>query len=1159
MSQHAPHNPSPLDPAPQGLVQRIVAVFLHGNLSAMLIALALLAGMVALLVTPREEEPQIVVPMADIHVQVPGASAREIERQVATPLEKMLFQIDGVEYVYSMSQPDRAVVTVRFYVGEDREASLVKLYNKLSMNQDAVPPSVAGWVVKPVEIDDVPIVSVALYADDARYSDVELRQIAEELELRLQRVANAGRTYIIGGRPRQVRVAVDAERLAGHRLSFADLERALRGANVVLPAGDLRKQDRQITVDAGVALSDAQQVRDLVVGVEDGRPIYLRDVADVELTASEVRTFTQFGFGAAADGRGAPLLPPLPSEGEGWGEGDRHTQAAIDNLDTSDLSQPPSPNLSLRRERDLKSHARLPGQLHPAVTVAVAKKKGTNAVWVARDIEAELAAMAPTLLPDGVHYRITRNYGETANHKVNELVESLIVAIIIVVALLALVMGWREGLVVATAVPITFALTLLVNYLAGYTINRVTLFALILALGLVVDDPIVDVENIHRHFKMRKEKPLQAVLTAINEVRPPIILATLAVIISFVPMFFITGMMGPYMRPMALNVPLAMIMSLVVAFTVTPWMAYHVLKGEANKPGHADEGQAYDLHRTWTYRIYAATVQPLLRSRLAAWTMLIAMALLFVGSCLLALTGRVPLKMLPFDNKNELQVVVDMPEGTTLERTDAAVTALATYLQGVAEVTDVSTYVGTASPMDFNGMVRHYYLRQAANVGDIRVNLLPKRSREQQSHAIGLRLRDGLGAIARQYGANISIVEAPPGPPVLQTLVVEVYGQPYHDYTELQNVAQLVQGRLGHELGVVDLDSTIEAQPPRLAFDIDREKAALAGLSQQAIAQALSMAVAGNDITWLHRPDLVYPLPINVRLPHAQRNDTLALSSLYLATPASMVQIGELGDFANAPHQQTVYHKNMRPVVYVSAEMAGRPPAEAVLSAMGDLRPGGSHIPVGFDINWTGEGEWKITVDAFRDLGIAFAAACLGIYLLLVWETGSYFMPLVLMISIPLTVIGIMPGFWLLNLWSNQPVGGFGTPVFFTATAMIGMIALSGIAVRNAILLIDFIHAAVAEGQTLRQAILDSGAVRFRPIFLTAGTSMLAAIPITLDPIFSGLAWALIFGLFVSTAFTLVVIPVVYWMIYQGRVSPVAVTNNVVATGAATPPAPQPS
>ena len=730
-----------------------------------------------------------------------------------------------------------------------------------------------------------------------------------------------------------------------------------------------------------------------------------------------------------------------------------------------------------------------------------------------------------------MEYEITRDYGETANHKVNELVEALAVAIVIVVALLALVMGWREGLIVATAVPLTFALTLLVNYLAGYTINRVTLFALILALGLVVDDPIVDVENIYRHFKLRAQKPLEAVLTAVNEVRPPIILATLAVIVSFVPMFFITGMMGPYMRPMALNVPLAMLMSLLVAFTITPWMSYYVLRGEYGK---TDE-EPFDLHRSMLYRAYSMTVRPMLEHRWVAWGMLGVLVVLFGFSGLLAATRQVPLKMLPFDNKNELQLIVDMPEGTTLERTAAATEDLARHLQTVREVTDVSTYVGTASPMDFNGMVRHYYLRSGPNVADVRVNFVGKRHRRHQSHEIAMRVRGDVEAIAERHGANIKIVELPPGPPVISTLTVEVYGRPHHDYAEVQEVAQRIEARFLEEPGVVDVDTTVQTEQTRYVFVTDKEKAALAGLSTADVAHTLSVALDGADVAVCHQAREVSPTPIHLRLPRAQRSDLGRLANLYVAgTDGNMIQLGELGRFVETTVDQTIYHKNLQPVAYVFAEMVGRPPAEAIIDMHSDLKPGadGSLIPSGFEVVWAGEGEWKITVDVFRDLGLAFGAACLGIYVLLVYQTGSYFMPIILMISIPLTIIGIMPGFWLLNLLMDRPIGGYDNPVFFTATAMIGMIALAGIAVRNAILLIDFIHAALDRGSDLKQAILDSGAVRFRPIFLTASTAMLAAIPITLDPIFSGLAWALIFGLFVSTAFTLVVIPVVYWMAY---------------------------
>jgi multidrug efflux pump subunit AcrB len=1102
----------------EGLTSRIVEVFLKGNLSAMLVILSLIAGAVALLVTPREEEPQIIVPIADIHVSVPGASAEEVERQVALRLEKMLYQIDGVEYVYSMSRSHQAIVTVRFYVGEDREDSLVKIYNKLHSNIDAIPPQVAGWVVKPIEIDDVPIVTVTVWSD--RYDDFALRRVAEELESKLQSVENTGRTLIVGGRPRQVRIEFDAQLLAARQVNSEQLATALRGMNGQLPGGQIDAGNKAVLVEAGNAFTSTDEIRRLVIASHEGRPVYVNDVAKVVDGPSEPQTYTRIGFGPAA---------------------------------TDDEF---IPNGLADQKRD-----------YPAVHIAVAKKKDTNAVTVARDIEERLEELRRTVLPTGVYARITRDYGETANQKVNELVEGLAVAIVIVIALIALTLGWREGFIIATAVPITFAITLLVNYLAGYTINRVTLFALILALGLVVDDPIVDVENIHRHLRMGRQKPLQAVLTAVNEVRPPIILATLAVIISFVPMFFITGMMGPYMRPMALNVPLAMLVSLFVAFTITPWMTYHVMK-RGHKPRPATGGESTvdaesAVETSRVYRFYGSVLRPFLAGRGARWGLLVIMLLLFCFSGWLGMSRRVPLKMLPFDNKNEFQVVVDMPEGTTLETTESVTAELASYLRGVPEVTDVTTYVGTSSPMDFNGMVRHYYLRQGPHVADIRVNLVRKHDRVQQSHALTLRLRNDLHEIAEPWRANIKLVEMPPGPPVIATVAAEIYGRPYHTYDEIISVAKRVRSRLEVEPAVVDVDDTVEADQTRLRFVLDSEKAALSGITARQVAALVQTAIRGSAVTVLKDPREANPLPIIIQLPKSRRCYPEDIESLYaLGTGGHTVPLAEIGHVESAVQDKTIYHKNLRRVVYVFAETAGRAPAEVILDIQADrgewsdgtsaldrsvarsldarsyLHNGGGmawSIPDGFEVNWAGEGEWKITLDVFRDLGLAFAAACIGIYVLLVYETKSYLMPLILMISIPLTIIGIMPGFWLLNALTADPVGPWQNPVFFTATAMIGMIALSGIAVRNAILLIEFVQHAEAAGKPLKEALITSGAVRLRPIFLTAGTAMLAAWPITLDPIFSGLAWALIFGLFVSTVFTLIVIPVVYYMVYGRR------------------------
>jgi multidrug efflux pump subunit AcrB len=769
--------------------------------------------------------------------------------------------------------------------------------------------------------------------------------------------------------------------------------------------------------------------------------------------------------------------------------------------------------------------------------------------------------------------RITRNQGETADAKVNELLEGLAVALLIVIGLVAWALGWREGLVVAVAVPITFSLTLLVNYFAGYTINRVTLFALILSLGLVVDDPIVDVENIYRHLRLRLEPPLQAVRTAVNEVRPPILLATLAVMISFLPMLFITGMMGPYMRPMALNVPVAMLMSMLVAFANTPWLAYHALRRRAEAGGEAG---GPPLEESGIYRGYRRVLEPLLDDARASRRLFAAIAALFVAAALLMALRAVPLKMLPFDNKNELQVMVNPPEGTTLERSDAIARRLAEVLRRAPEVRDFELYSGLASPMDFNGLVRHYFLRSGPHVAEIRVNLVEKRRREMRSHELALRLRRELEAVARAEGARIALVEAPPGPPVLATLVGELSAEPGVPYETLRAAARALEARLAREPGVADVDSTVEDDAPRLLFVTDQEKAALSGVSADDVAATVQLALAGAAAGQLHLPGEVDPLAIRLRLPRAIRSGEAPLLSLAVKgrpgivklrerggvrdAPIPIVRLGELGRFEARGAERAILRKDLRRVAWVYAEPVGRAPAEVAADVSADrvagagggadaggprplwrrtyLASGGGlpwSLPAGTALSWLSEGELDITADVFRDLGIAYGAALLGIYLLLVYQTGSYSMPWILMISIPLTLIGIMPGFWLLSAFGGGEVGGFANPTFFTATAMIGMIALSGIAVRNAILLIEFLHAELERGSGLREATLRAGAVRTRPILLTSGAAMLAAVPITLDPIFSGLAWALIFGLLVSTAFTLVVVPLAYYRVYRDR------------------------
>jgi multidrug efflux pump subunit AcrB len=1068
-------------------MSRMISSFLKGNMAVMLMVIALAAGGVALLVTPREEEAQIVVPLADVMVSYPGGSAEEVERLVSSRLERLLYQIDGVEYVYSMSRPGMAVVTVRFFVGEDREKSLIKLYNKVFQNIDKTTPGIAGWIIKPVEIDDVPIINAALYS--SRYKEHELYRVAEEVVSRLQQVPNNARVAIHGGRPRVAQVYLDPERLAAYHLSPMEIAGALKVSNAQMQSGSFEQGNRMVTVETGPFLRDVNEVGNVMVGMQGDKPVYLRDVARVVDGPDEVSTYSRIGFGAGA------------------GEG------KIQNSEGRKGHQPSTVNHSAS---------------YPVVTVAVAKKKGSNAVWVARDVEKALEGMRGVVIPDEVNVRVTRNYGETANEKVNNLVESLVIAIITVIGLIALVMNWRVGAIVVLAVPVTYALTLLVNYLAGYTINRVTLFALILALGLLVDDPIVGVENIWRHLAMGRLPRLQAVTTAMNEVMPPVVLATLAVIVAFVPLFFISGMMGPYMRPLALNMPLAMLGSMLVAFAITPWVSNKLLMVK----GHAESET--DVRGTATYRFYVRVMGPLVDSKGRTVALLVVTALLFAGSVFLAMTGRVPLKMLPFDNKNEFQVVVDMPETATLERTDAVAREVEAYLRTIPEVTDFTTSVGFASPMDFNGLVRHYYLRQGHNVADIRVNLLPRKQRAMDSHSLVLRIRKDIEALGGKTGASLKLVEVPPGPPVLSTVVAEIYGQPYHRYGDLVSAAQTVKAAMQKEEGVVDVDDSVESAQDKLYFRVDREKAARNGIAVDDVAQTLRVALSGMPAGVVHAPSEQNELPILLKLPRDKRSDPELLNNLMVkGRLGNGVPVGELGRFEQGVIDQTIFHKNQERVVFVTGEMAGRGPAYAVLNLQSWFKK--NPLPKGIRAEWSGEGEWKITVDVFRDLGLAFSAALIGIYILLVYETRSYSLPGIIMMSIPLTMIGIMPGFWLLNLLVNRPVGGYETPVFFTATAMIGMIALAGIVVRNGIILVDFIRTSIEKGVALRDAIMESGAVRFRPIFLTAGTALLGAWPITLDPIFSGLAWSIIFGLFVSTAFTLVVIPLMYYWLVGGK------------------------
>ncbi|GAB6095253.1 efflux RND transporter permease subunit [Desulfatiferula olefinivorans] len=1066
---------------PGGFVIGIVKQFLGSSLSVIMIIAALLLGLASILVTPREEEPQIVVPMADIYVEVPGADPEEVEQLAATPLERLLWQIDGVEYVYSMSHRDMAIVTVRFYVGEDRENSLVKLRNKIDMNIDKVAPVIRSWVVKPVEIDDVPIVTLALYSE--RYDDHDLRRIGEEILARLSEVKNISGTTVVGGRKREVRVALSPEKMAGAGISLLEVHQALAASDASVTAGTFARSNTEFTVVANAFLRSAGETASLMVGVNEGRPVYLRDIAEIKDGPEEITTYSRIGFSNA------------------YRKENRLTDA------------PPS---------------------MPAVTLALSKKKGSNAVTVARDILDKMETLSETVLPDGVRYTVTRNYGETAQEKVNELLASLGFAIVSVVVLLMIALGRKEALVVALAVPISFSLALLCNYLFGYTINRVTLFALILSLGLVVDDPIMNVDNIQRNILKGALKPFDATLYAVREVLSPVIMSTVAIVVTFVPLFFITGMMGPYMAPMAINVPLTIIFSTVSALTIVPWLSHLLLKN-LSVGGHLiSETERPDPQKAFPARIYRKILSFFLASSRRRRGLGAGIVVLLVLSMLLAAVGLVPLKLLPFDNKNEMQLVIDMPEGSPLEKTQAVVNRFEDYLRQVPEVTSFVSYTGTASPMDFNGMVRHYYLRSQSNLADIRVNLLHKSERDMQSHAIVLRLRSDLEAIAAREGAVLKIVEVPPGPPVLSTITAEVYGSPSSSYQELIDAGERIAALMKQVEFVTDIDSSALDSHQRVDVVVDREKAALHGVRVQDIISTLRGAVGGLTPAQVHLPGERRPLNIRIILPIAQRSGLTPLSQIPVkAVDGSMVPLAELVSMDTVAAEQPIYHKNLDKVVFIYAEMAGRAPAEAILSLQSRLKK--DPLPDGIRVNWAGEGEWKITLNVFRDMGIAYAAAMLGLYLILVVQTGSMSLPVLILLSVPLTLLGIMPGFFLLNVVAGETVGGYNNPIFFTATSMIGMIALGGIVIRNALILIEFIQDSIKQGLPFDEAILQSGTMRLRPIVLTALTTAIGALPITFDPVFSGLAWALIFGLIASTLFTLVVIPVTYYALYKDK------------------------
>jgi multidrug efflux pump subunit AcrB len=1090
----------------------MLVVTLEGPLPLLILLVALIGGVVALIITPREEEPQIIVPLADVYVTAPGLNAEQIERQIAAPLEKLLYQIDGVEYVYSMSKPERCVVTVRFFVGEDRVASLVKIYNKLYSETDRIPAAVQAWVVKPIEIDDVPIVIAVLWSDKPKMTnDHELRRLAEEIEHDLQSIKNTNKLEVTGGRPRQIRVELDPEALAARRSAPLDIAWAIDVSNKLLPAGEVQVLDQDIVIDAGDFIQSADELRKLVINVIDGVPVFLDDVATVIDGPAEPISYTWIGFGPASN--------------------------------------------------KLKEYT----DVYPAVAISIAKKKGSNAVWVAEEVEDYFLKLKRDIFPPEVNYRIIRNYGKTANDKINNLVSSLLVAVLTVIIFLGLFLGWRAALVVGIAVPICYGITLLLDFFADYTINRVTLFALILALGLLVDDPITGVDNIERYQRTSEYTQRRSIILAMSEIRSALIMSTIAIIIAFAPLRFITGMMGPYMAPMAFNVPVSVTVSTIVAFLVTPWLAYKFLKPSRKQ---SDD----DVTHIRSYRIYASLLESLILTHRRSWIFLTIVMVLFLASMLFPALRLVPLKMLPYDNKDEFQVVVDMPEGTTLERTQGVVAALCEYLKAVPEVRDYTAFVGVPSPMDFNGMVRHYYLRRGAHYADIRVTLAERERRSQQSHAILLRIRRDLEAIAQASNTRIKLVEVPPGPPVISTVTAELYGGKATPYTALQEAAKVLEKRLKQEPFVVDVDTSVEDDQLKIRFVPDKEKAALSGIGTEDIARTVRLANHGLVAGYMQNSREVNPLPVVLRLPFDIRSSAHALAALRVKgrpgitkireksglrdAPQPIVPLAELGEVRWSIEDKAIYHKNLSPVVYVFAEVAGCMPAEVVLDVSSDMNkdsadnhsvpserrtyfnPGGGlswTLPDDIHVVWNGEGEWKITLRVFRDLGIAFGAALLGIFIVLRIQTGLSTITAIIMLAIPLSIIGIMPGFWLLNQIGGRMVSGFPDPILFTATAMIGMIALAGIVVRNSLILVEFIHMALREGKDLHEALLQAGSMRMRPIFLTASTTLLGNLVITLDPIFSGLAWAIIFGIAASTMFTLFVIPVLYKLVYENK------------------------
>ncbi len=1054
--------------------------FQDNALTPLLAVAALLMGLFAVAITPREEEPQIDVTLANVFVPFPGATTSEVENLVAIPMEQVLSEIDGVKHVYSVSRPGMGILTVQFRVGEQRTEALVRLYNAIYSNQDWQPQGlgVLPPLVKPKGIDDVPIMAATLWTEDPERGAHDLLKVAHALEAEIKRVPGTRDVYTIGGGRNIVHVELDPQRVSGFGMTLDDLRFTLSSSNVVAQAGSLLSNNVEIPVQAGTFLSSAEDVAGMVVGMFDGRPVYLSDIAEVNAGADTPEEYSWFASGPAAEQIG------------------------------------------------LKTVARA-----PSVTIAIAKKPGTNATRIANAVNERFLQLQETVIPEGVNVSITRNYGQTADDKASKLIQKLAFATFSVILLVWYAIGWREAIIVGTAVVITLAATLFASWAWGFTINRVSLFALIFSIGILVDDAIVVVENIHRHRGMHKGKIGEIIPPAVDEVGGPTILATFTVIAALLPMAFVTGLMGPYMSPIPINASTGMLISLAIALVLTPWLSHRLL---AKAPvHHDDQAQESGLHR-----FFDKVMRPFLGGdsgkRARTWlygglTAVIALAVILVFAQL------VVLKMLPFDNKSEFQVIVDMPEGTPVEETARVLDELARSIESVPEVTDYQVYAGTAAPINFNGLVRQYYLRSGGNVGDIQVNLVDKHYRDRSSHEIARAVRDELAPIGLSNNASVKVVEVPPGPPVISPIVAEIYGP---DYGEQKRLGRKLQGIYEATPDIVDIDSTIEAEAKRLVIEVDRQRAAMLGISQQAVAAILQMALSGEDVTYIHQARERYPIPVRLEVPVASKADLESLLALEVRSRSGQrVSVSEIATVRETSWDDAVYHKDLLPVVMVMGDMAGK--LDSPLYGMFDIasqiddvsdseydieqryisQPENTHY---FSLKW--DGEWQITYETFRDMGIAYSVGLILIYLLVVAQFRSYLLPLIIMAPIPLTIIGVMPGHAL-----------FGAK--FTATSMIGMIALAGIIVRNSILLVDFIMGETRSGKSLEDAVIRAATVRAKPIVLTALAAMMGAFFILDDPIFNGLAISLIFGILISTMLTLVVIPVLYYS-FRGALQP---------------------